>query len=111
MPRLEKSPDLDIEAYKYELNIRVEEHEDHIRLIHEPNHAYESYAIGDAPPRLRVLFDNGWHVMSTSRVPFIMNFFLCIPKRVAMRWSGQLPEDQYIPQDAYVRLCVVEHTL
>ena len=111
MPRLEKSPDLDIEAYKYELNIRVEEHEDHIRLIHEPNHAYESYAIGDAPPRLRVLFDNGWHVMSTSRVPFIMNFFLCIPKLVAMRWSGQLPADQCIPQDAYVRLCVVEHTL
>ena len=111
MPRLEKSQDLDVEAYKYELNIRVEEHEDHIRLIHELNHAYESHRICEPRSRLRVLFDNGWHVMSTSRVPFIMDFFLCIPKRVAMRWSGQLPADQCIPQDAYVRLCVVEHTL
>ena len=110
MPRLEKSQDLDVEAYKYELNIRVEEHEDHIRLIHEPNHAYEPYAIRDAPSRLRVLYDNGWRVMSTSRTPFIMNFFLCISKCVAMRWSGQLPADQYIPQDAYVRLCVAERS-
>ena len=111
MPRLEKSPDLDVEAYKYELNIHVEEHEDHIRLIHEPNHAYESHRICEPRSRLRVLFDNGWHVMSTSRLAFPAHFFLCIPKRVAMLWSGELPADQYIPQDEHISFCIVEHTL
>ena len=110
MPRLEKSPDLDIEAYKYELNIRVEEHEDHIRLIHEANHAYDSYAIPDGPPKFRIYYDNGWFIMSASRILFVLDFYVHIPKRIALQFTGELPEDQYIPQDEHIRFYIVEHT-
>ena len=52
-----------------------------------------------------------WFIMSTSRILFMLDFYVHIPKRIALQFTGELPEDQYIPQDEHVSLCIREFTL